>query len=195
MKAYAKFGMAAVTAMLAASAAPASAATYSTYCESAGNPTVFYGGHPGRCANGGTDVGNDVNPTYNAGSFGFGQGLIFLGYGDNNDSDGWTFTATSAWKGFLDLFAWAGVGTNGGTISATLSDGTNTWNLSSLVAGSAFGTYAAGTYTLTVLGAVLPTDIYNYDLRVESVPVPAAAILFGTALAGAAAARRRRKTA
>lgn len=189
-----KLAAAAAAAAFTANAAPAYAAfAYTTFCESAGNPAIAFGAHPGRCDLGDVDVGNDVI-NFNAGSFGLNQGLIFQGYGDNGDDDSWTFTATTMWRGFMDLFAFSGIGPNTGLLVATLTDGVNSWDLGSLIAGQSFGTFAAGTYTLTVL-AGKATNVYNYDLRVQEIPLPAGALLFGTALAGAAGLRRRRKTA
>lgn len=196
MKHLLKVGLAAAIALFAANA-PASAALVTTsFCETSGAP--YAGGtHPGRCVAGDVSTGAfDIN-LYNAGSLDAGEKFTFKGYGDNLDSDIWMFTATKAFTFTLDLFAYSGVGTNTGNLDAFLTapDGSVT-HLTSAVIGMVFGQYLPGLYTITVLGNVLPTDIYNYDLSVQAVPVPGAALLFGSALLGGAfASRRRRKAA
>lgn len=194
MKSIVKLAVAA-SAAIAITAASASAAIVGAYCEDKGSPLAG-GAHPGRCALGDTSVGTFDITTFNAGTFGNNEGLVFKGFGDNGDNDSWQFTATKAFNAFLDNFFYSGVGTNGGFLRATLTGpGGAVTNLNMATAGVFLGTFAPGTYTISILGSVLPTDIYNYDLRVEAVPVPAAAILFGSALAGVAGLRRRRKQA
>ncbi len=191
-----KFGLAAAATAVsfAVLSAPASAAVLASYCEDKGSPLAG-GAHPGRCAIGDTSVGTyDINTTFNAGAFGPNQDLIFKGFGDNGDIDEWIFTATTPFKAYLDAFFYSGVGSNGGFLRAVLT-GPNgaTTNLSGATGNFFLGAFAAGTYSLKIVGSVNPTDIYNYDLSVQAVPVPAAALLFGSALVGAGALKRRRK--
>lgn len=197
MKHLLKVGLAAAIALFAANA-PASAALVTTsFCEAAGNPRVANGAHPGRCVAGDISTGTSDISLYNAGTLDAGEKFTFKGYGDNLDSDIWLFTATKAFTFTLDSFGFSGVGSTGGFLNAFLTapDGTVT-NLTSQVVGVVFGQYLPGLYTITVLGNVLPTDTYNYDLSIQAVPVPGAALLFGSALLGGAfASRRRRKTA
>ncbi len=195
MKLFLKIGLAAAAAMFFASA-PASAALVTTsFCETVGSPLAG-GTHPGRCGAGDISTGAFDITTYNAGTLDAGEKFTFKGYGDNLDSDVWLFAATKAFTFTLDSFVYSGVGTNGGFLNAFLTapDGSIT-NLTSQVIGMVFGQYLPGLYTLTVLGNVLPTDLYNYDLSIQAVPLPGAALLFVSALLGGAFASRRRKKA
>lgn len=188
---------AAVLAVAGLTAPSASAISYTTFCEDAGASWAG-GAHPGRCGGGGTSVGTFDVGTFNAGSFGAGQGLIFKGYGDDHDLDTWQFTATTAFSAYVNLFAFSGVGKNTGVIQAVLTDmfGNQTL-LNSAQGQSLIGLAAGGTYTISILGGNYAnngggTNIYNYDLSVQAVPVPATALLLGTALAGFGFMRRRR---
>ena len=195
MKTLVKLGFAAA-AVLFASAAPASAATLTSYCEDAGSPLAG-GGYPGRCSMGDVSTGTFDIGTYDAGMFGNNQGLIFKGFGDNGDADVWQFTATTAFRTYLDNFTATHFGVGGSFVHAFLTDPNGAvYDLLGATSNVFYGVFAAGTYSLQIVGAISPTALYQYDLRVQSVPVPAAAILFGSGLLGAAAAaRRRRKTA
>lgn len=178
-------------------AGAANATVYTVFCESGGTNTGYTTQNVvSRCDAGETDVGADIG-SYNAGSISTAQGLIFQGSGDNYDVDTWSFTTTHGANVFLDLFSFNGAGKNTGVLQATVS-GLN-GIIAVLTAGVAtpalLTSLAAGTYSVTVTGAgALPTNIYNYDLRVQEVPLPAGALLFGTGLA-AFAARRKKRTA
>lgn len=190
-----KIGIAAAAAIFAASTS-ASAAVVTTFCEDSGSPWAG-GTHPGRCAPGDVSTGVFDITTFDAGSFGaVGEKLVFKGYGDNGDSDIWQFTATRAFNFSLDQFSWAGVGTNTGFLDAFLTDPNGVvTHLTSAVMGITTGLFLPGTYQVMVLGSLSnATDIYNYDLSVQAVPVPGAALLFLSALAGGAFAGRRRRT-
>lgn len=170
----------------------ASAVSYTSYCEDTGASWAG-GAHPGRCGAGDVSVGGYDVTNFNAGSFGSQQGLIFKGYGDNGDLDSWTFTAAKAFGAHLDLFQYSGVGRNTNNISAFLTDALgNVISLTSKVAPAYLGQIAAGTYTLSILGNPKSTNMYDYNLRVQAVPLPAGALLLGTALVGMGALRRRK---
>lgn len=195
MKHLIKIGLAAAAAMFAANAPASAALTTTSFCETVGSPLAG-GTHPGRCAAGDISTGAFDITTYDAGSFGLGERLVFKGYGDNGDLDVWQFTATTAFRFSLDSFVSSGVGTTGGFLNAFLTDPNGVvTHLTSAVMGMAFGIFAPGTYQVSVLGSVNPTDLYNYDLSVQAIPVPGAALLFGTALLGGAFASRRRRKA
>lgn len=185
--------LAAIAAVALLSAGSASAVTFTTFCESAGAPNIAGGAHPGRCSTGDIDAGNNIT-SYNAGSFGPGEGLIFKGYGDDRDLDTWVFTATTTFFGALDLFRYGNLGPNTGVLAARLTDYLgNVINLTSATAPLFLGFQAGGTYSLEVFG--LRTNIYEYDLRVQAVPVPAAFGLLAAALAGLGVLAARRRAA
>lgn len=196
MKHLLKIGLAAAAAMFMTNAPASAALTTTTFCEDVGSPLAG-GAHPGRCSAGDISTGTFDITNYDAGSFGLGEKLIFKGYGDNGDLDQWTFTANTAFRFTLESFVSSGVGTSGGILDAFLTDPNGVvTHLTSAIIGQSFGIFAAGTYIVSVLGSVAPTDLYNYDLSVQAIPVPGAAVLFVSALFGGAfASRRRRKAA
>lgn len=177
----------------------ASAITYTSFCETSGSSWAS-GAHPGRCSLGDTSTGTADITSFNAGSFGPNQGMIFKGYGDDHDLDIWQFTATTSFGAYVDLFAYSGVGKNTGVVQAVLTDMLGNQSLLTSVAGPTLLNFATGgTYTIAILGGNYAangtgTNLYDYDIRVAAVPVPAAALFLGTALVGLGFAGRRRKS-